>query len=86
MPWRQPQIISGAGREARAPHRRLACCPCFAGVRVMEVREAYSAEDFDWKECKELASKGIQEANVRLLRQYATEKFAGALANQSPPS
>jgi hypothetical protein len=55
-----------------------------AGVRVMEVREAYSRDDFEWQECKRLAIKNIKEANVRLLRQYATERF-GSLTSSSGP-
>ena len=41
----------------------------------MEVREAYCQEDFEWDECQRLAVMGVKDANVRLLREYATERF-----------
>ncbi|GAB4822767.1 hypothetical protein N2152v2_009813 [Parachlorella kessleri] len=45
------------------------------GVRIMEVREAYCQEDFEWDECHRLAVKGVKDANVRLMREYAAERF-----------
>lgn len=45
------------------------------GMRVMEVRASYCQEDFEWEECKKIASREIQESNVRLLRQYADARI-----------
>jgi len=38
----------------------------------MEVREAYAAEDFEWEQLKRLATRGISDGNLRLMRQRAT--------------
>lgn len=52
-----------------------------AGVRVMEVRAAYAELDFEWDHCKRLATEGVKEANVRLMREFAAERFASSLAS-----
>lgn len=46
-----------------------------AALRVMEVRKAYCAEDFEWDICRKVAAKDMHEANVRLLRNKAEEAF-----------
>lgn len=55
----------------------------------MEVREAFCTGQFDWAECQAQAAGSIQEANVRLMRQHAVQRFGGALASadegDSPP-
>ncbi len=51
----------------------------------MEVREAYCSEDFEWEQCRRVATEGIKDSNVRLLRQYATERFSSGLGLQARP-
>ena len=55
------------------------CCVCTA-LRIMEVRKAYCAEDFEWDICRAVAAKEMHEANVRLLRSRAEETFLRASA------
>eukprot|EP00803_Ostreobium_quekettii_P002136 evm.model.scf_577EXC.10 EVM.evm.TU.scf_577EXC.10 scf_577EXC:70796-73927(-) len=44
-------------------------------MRVMEVRSAYCAEDFEWNQCKKVADKDIKDANLRLLREHMVEVY-----------
>jgi hypothetical protein len=37
-------------------------------LRVMEVRAAYAAEDFEWDQCRRLATEGLAEANLDILK------------------
>lgn len=48
------------------------------GVRVLEVREAYAREDFEWDHLQRLSSKALKEGNVKLMRQHAEQAFKGA--------
>ena len=50
-------------------------CVCGAALRVLEVRQAYCEEDFEWEICRQVAVKDMHEANVRLLRSRAEEAF-----------
>ena len=34
----------------------------------MEVRAAYAAEDFEWDQCRRLATEGLAAANLDILR------------------
>jgi hypothetical protein len=47
-------------------------------MRIMEVRAAYVAEDFEWDILQKLAIKETKDGNVKLMRQYATDAFAKA--------
>ena len=50
------------------------------GVRILEVRQAYCSEDFDWQQAQRLTGQAIQEANVRLLRRHAARAFGASLS------
>lgn len=50
---------------------------------MLEVRAAYAAEDFEWDECKKLALREMGSANVRLLRQFAQQRFSASLSSSS---
>lgn len=58
------------------------CCPAVAGVRIMEVRQAYATEDFEWANLKRLAIEGLEQQNTLLLREHAAQRF-GTLLNQA---
>lgn len=45
-------------------------------MRIMEVRAAYSIEDFEWEMCRKIARQDMKDANVNLMRQYADVAFA----------
>ena len=51
----------------------------------MEVRAAYVGEDFEWDQLQRLAKKGVQDSNVKLLRQQAEARFARQLAAEQDP-
>jgi len=38
-------------------------------LRVMEVRKAYAERDFEWDSCKRLATEGLEEANMGILKE-----------------
>ncbi|KAK1273480.1 hypothetical protein QJS04_geneDACA022313 [Acorus gramineus] len=42
-------------------------------LRIMQVRSAYSKEDFEWDNLKKLAFKMVDESNTRLMREYVIE-------------
>ena len=42
----------------------------------MEVRAAYSADDFEWVNCQKVAVANIKAANIRLMREQAESSFA----------
>ncbi|KAK9805283.1 hypothetical protein WJX72_010898 [[Myrmecia] bisecta] len=52
-------------------------------LRIMEVRAAYSVEDFEWESCKKLAVNDIKNANVKMMRQYATDAFKRAVGTDT---
>ncbi|KAL4431281.1 hypothetical protein ABPG75_006537 [Micractinium tetrahymenae] len=52
------------------------------GVRIMEVRQAYAREDFEWGNLKRLAIEGLEQQNTRLLREHAAQRF-GTLLEQA---
>lgn len=47
-----------------------------AAMRIMEVRDAYCIEDFEWEMCRKIARQDMKDANVNLMRQYADVSFA----------
>lgn len=51
-----------------------------AGVRILEVREAFCLEDLDWKQMRQLTGQAIRQANVQLLRRHAARAFGGSLS------
>lgn len=60
-----------------------------AGLRILEVREAFCKHDFDWQLCQQLAAQQVRDGNLSLLRQHAARSFGGALgapkAGEAPP-
>lgn len=56
-----------------------------AALRVMEVRKAYCAEDFEWDMCRQVAAKDMHEANVGLLRSRAEEAFLRSSSSPDRP-
>lgn len=48
-------------------------------VRIMEVRAAYSAEDFEWDHCQRLSVESIVQSNVKLMRSHAKTRFTKML-------
>ena len=53
-----------------------------AAVRIMEVRKAYSADDFEWDMCKSMANDKLNAGNAKLMQTFALETFEKA-ATQS---
>lgn len=49
---------------------------CCTAMRIMEVRQEYCVEDFEWEMCRKIARQGMKDANVQLMRQYADNAFA----------
>ncbi|PRW33033.1 hypothetical protein C2E21_8117 [Chlorella sorokiniana] len=49
------------------------------GLRILEVREAFCEEDFDWQLCRQLTAQQVKDANLALLRQHAARSFGSAL-------
>ncbi|XP_030552986.1 chaperonin-like RBCX protein 1, chloroplastic [Rhodamnia argentea] len=42
-------------------------------LRILEVRSAYCKQDFEWDNLKRVASKMMDEANTRLMREYVLD-------------
>ncbi|KAI3419283.1 uncharacterized protein J3R85_013279 [Psidium guajava] len=42
-------------------------------LRILEVRSAYCKQDFEWDNLKRLASKMMDEANTRIMREYVLD-------------
>lgn len=55
---------------------QLMYCSYNAAMRIMEVRDAYCIEDFEWDMCRKIARQDMKDANVNLMRQYADIAFA----------
>lgn len=55
-------------------------------VRIMEVRAAYTAEDFEWHTLQRIANRDMAAANERLLRKHAESMFrvAGGAGEGGP--
>lgn len=49
------------------------------GLRIMEVRSAYCAEDFEWDTLQRVATREMDDANQRLLQKHATESFSRSM-------
>lgn len=45
------------------------------GVRVLEVRLAYAAHDFEWDNCQRVALSDLNKKNVEILRQHAEKNI-----------
>jgi hypothetical protein len=54
-----------------------------AALRIMDVRDAYAREDFEWDQLQRLAVQGTKEANVRLIRSSATASLKASLTAES---
>ena len=50
-------------------------------LRVMEVRAAYAAEDFEWDQCKRLATEGLAAANLDILKARLGSAWAAGEAS-----
>ena len=44
----------------------------------MEVRKAYSADDFEWEMCKLMANDKLNAGNAKLMQTFALETFEKA--------
>lgn len=64
---------------APAPTSSHLLLPQNPGLRILEVREAFCDEDFDWQLCQQLTAQQVRHANLALLRQHAARSFGGAL-------
>ena len=42
------------------------------GLRLIEVRESYCTQDFEWDQLERLTKKDMKESNIRLLRSQLT--------------
>lgn len=42
-------------------------------MRILEVRSAYMKNDFEWDNLKKLSFKMVDEANIKLMRDYVLE-------------
>lgn len=83
--WLPHRVLERLGQECSPP----AYIPVSArwmspaaGVRIMEVRQAYATEDFEWGNLKRLAIEGLEQQNTQLLRDHAAQRF-GTLLNQA---
>ncbi|KAK9832270.1 hypothetical protein WJX74_005007 [Apatococcus lobatus] len=55
-------------------------------VRIMEVRKAYSADDFEWEMCKSMANDKLNAGNAKLMQNFAMETFEKAAKSTETPS
>ena len=49
------------------------------GVRIMEVRAAYSKQDFEWDNLQRCTVEDIAKANTSIMRRHAQSKFGDLL-------
>ncbi|EFJ41529.1 hypothetical protein VOLCADRAFT_98547 [Volvox carteri f. nagariensis] len=49
------------------------------GLRLMEVRDHYCEEAFEWDQLQRLAKKDMKGANTKLMRQFAAASLAASL-------
>ena len=49
-------------------------------LRVMEVRAAYAAESFEWDQCRRLATEGLAESNLSILKARLGSAWAAEAA------
>lgn len=52
-------------------------------MRIMEVRAAYSADDFEWHKVEQMAVRDLRDGNMKLMRGYAESAFKTAAADKS---
>ncbi|GIM03759.1 hypothetical protein Vretimale_8426 [Volvox reticuliferus] len=50
------------------------------GLRLMEVRDHYCEEAFEWDQLQQVSKKDMRAANTKLMRQFAAASFAASLA------
>ncbi|KXZ54766.1 hypothetical protein GPECTOR_4g836 [Gonium pectorale] len=50
------------------------------GLRLMEVRDHYCAEAFEWDHLQRIAQQDMTAANTRLMRQFAAASLAASMA------
>jgi hypothetical protein len=83
-------VLEGEGRGTRAaethPTPPLPSTPCRrprrrppAALRVLEVRDAYCSENFEWDQLQRLAAKDTKNANLRLMRKAAAASLAAGV-------
>ena len=48
-------------------------------VRIMEVREAYAKDDFEWNNLQRVTVEELSKGNVGVMRKHAQSKFGGLL-------
>lgn len=57
-------------------HDMLTHAPTAAvALRIMEVRRAYVASDFEWDQLKKVSLEVLESETIAVMRQYASEKF-----------
>lgn len=47
-------------------------------LRVMEVRDAYCEQDFEWDQLRKVATRDMKNANVKIMRSTVTASFTAA--------
>lgn len=52
-------------------------------LRLMEVRAAYAAENFEWENCRRLATEGLAAANLDILKARLGSVWAAAADDSS---
>ena len=52
----------------------------------MEVRKAYSADDFEWDMCKLMANDKLNAGNAKLMQNFALETFEKAARSTEAPT
>ncbi|PNH07055.1 hypothetical protein TSOC_006508 [Tetrabaena socialis] len=50
------------------------------GLRLMEVRDSYCAEGFEWDHLQRLAQQDMKKANTQLMKQFATASLEASMA------
>ncbi|GIL54948.1 hypothetical protein Vafri_10639 [Volvox africanus] len=50
------------------------------GLRLMEVRDHYCDEAFEWDQLQQVSKKDMRAANTKLMRQFAAASLAASLA------
>ncbi|KAL4426182.1 hypothetical protein ABPG77_007464 [Micractinium sp. CCAP 211/92] len=75
-------LVNEPMRDCNAWLAKLMLRDELLGVRIMEVRQAYATEDFEWVNLKRLAIEGLEQQNTLLLREHAAQRF-GTLLNQA---
>ncbi|KAG2490788.1 hypothetical protein HYH03_010710 [Edaphochlamys debaryana] len=56
------------------------------GLRLMEVRDKYVAEAFEWDQLERLAKQEVRASNTKLMRTFAAASLAASLSLESAPA